>query len=141
MDVTLASLDKQTRAVKVLDSGYAFVTAPSGLLVSFPARKGWAGKKTLKVTRPAKSKDPANGRDVVIFTAPVKTGGWAFAAVVPEDEINASVLDLRNKLLLIGLAALLAHRRRARARRAPDSPSRARGGRGPPSGSRRAIWK
>ncbi|WP_121254614.1 methyl-accepting chemotaxis protein [Solirubrobacter pauli] len=106
VDVTLASLDAQTRAVRVLDSGYAFVTAKSGLLVSFPARKGWAGKKTLKVAA-GEAKDPASGRDVVVFTAPIKTGGWTFAAVAPKDEILASIHALRTTLALIGLAALL----------------------------------
>jgi methyl-accepting chemotaxis protein len=105
VDVTLASLDEQTRAVKVLDSGYAFVAAPSGLLVSFPARKGWAGKKKLEV-KAGEAKDPARDRDVVVFTAPVKTGGWTFAAVAPKDEILASVHRLRDTLLAIGLAAL-----------------------------------
>ena len=46
IDVALDALDKQTKAVEVLDSGYAFVAAPTGTLVAFPAHKGWTGKKT-----------------------------------------------------------------------------------------------
>ena len=94
----------------MLDSGYAFVAAPSGLLVSFGAKKGWAGKKSLKGLPKngfVERKDPVSDRDVVIFTAPVKTGGWTFAAVAPKDEILASVHQLRTTLILIGLVALL----------------------------------
>jgi len=106
VDVTLASLDAQTRRIKVLDSGYAYVAAPSGLLVSFPAKKGWTGKHKLKLT-PGEHTDPLRKRDVVVFTAPVKTGGWTFVAVAPKDEILASVHQLRTTLILIGVAALL----------------------------------
>ena len=118
VDVALTTLDKQTKAVKVLDSGYAFVAAPSGTLVAFPARKQWMGKKTVKdIGVPAEAtqgregwvetKDPVNGRDVVMFYSPVKTGGWSFVAVAPKDEILAGVAALRTKLILVGLAALL----------------------------------
>ena len=102
----------------MLDSGYAFVAAPTGTLVAFPAKKGWTGKKTAKeIGVPAEAtngregwvetKDPVNGRDVVMFHAPVKTGGWSFVAVAPKDEILAGVAALRTKLILVGLLALL----------------------------------
>ena len=110
VDVTLAALDARAKAVKVLDSGYAFVASPSGLLVSFAAKKGWAGAKHVKnlpASGHVERKDPASERDVVIFTAPVKTGGWTFAAVAPKAEILASVHRLRTTLILIGLLALL----------------------------------
>jgi methyl-accepting chemotaxis protein len=106
VDVTLASLDAQTCRIKVLDRGYAYVAAPSGLLVSFPAKKGWTGKKSLKL-KAGETTDPIAKRDVVVFTAPVRTGGWTFVAVAPKDEILASVHQLRTTLILIGLAALL----------------------------------
>ena len=117
IDVALTALDKQTKAVDVLDSGYAFVAAPTGTLVAFPAKKGWTGKKTVKeIGVPAEvsgregwveTKDPVDGRDVVMFHAPVKTGGWSFVAVAPKDEILAGVAALRTKLILVGLLALL----------------------------------
>ena len=118
IDVALDALDKQTKAVEVLDSGYAFVAAPTGTLVAFPAHKQWTGKKTAKdIGVPAEAtqgrdgwvetKDPVDGRDVVMFYAPVKTGGWSFVAVAPKDEILADVAALRTKLILVGLLALL----------------------------------
>ena len=114
VDVALSTLDAQSKAIRVLDSGYAFVAAPSGLLVSFPAHKGWAGKRTVRsLGLPAlhgsiEAVDPVTHRDVVIFTAKVPTGGWTFAAVAPKAEVLASVHQLRNTLILIGLIALLA---------------------------------
>ena len=113
VDVALSTLDRQAKAIRVLKSGYAFVAAPSGSLVAFPPRKGWAGTKTLRnlglrgLHGTVETRDPVSGRDVVIFTAKVPTGGWTFAAVAPKDEVLASVHQLRNTLLLIGLAALL----------------------------------
>ena len=118
VDVALTALDKQAKAVDVLDSGYAFVAAPTGTLVAFPAKKGWAGKKTAadigvpaEVTKAregwVETEDPVGGRDVVMFHAPVKTGGWSFVAVAPKDEILAGVAALRTKLILVGLVALL----------------------------------
>ena len=88
---------RRSKAIRVLDSGYAFVAAPSGLLVSFPAKKGWAGKRTVRslglpaLHGPIEAVDPVTHRDVVIFTAPVPTGGWTFAAVAPKDEVLAPV--------------------------------------------------
>jgi methyl-accepting chemotaxis protein len=118
IDVALTALDEQTKAVDVLDSGYAFVAAPTGTLVAFPAKKGVTGKKTAKdIGVPAEvtqgregwveTKDPVDDRDVVMFHAPVKTGGWSFVAVAPKDEILAGVAALRTKLILVGLIALL----------------------------------
>jgi methyl-accepting chemotaxis protein len=107
VDVALKTLDAQTHAIKVLQSGYAYVQAPDGLLVSFPAKPGWAGKKTLKrFANETETTDPISQRRVVVFTAPVRTGGWTFAAVAPRDEILASVHSLERTLILIGLAAL-----------------------------------
>jgi methyl-accepting chemotaxis protein len=128
VDVALDTLDKQAKAVEVLDSGYAFVASDSGSLLAFPARKGWAGKKTLDglakerkadglrgitaATKAGKAGhvetvDPVDGREAVLFYAPVTTGGWSFVAVAPKDEILASVNDLRITLLLVGLLALV----------------------------------
>jgi methyl-accepting chemotaxis protein len=114
VDVALSTLDAQAKQIHILKSGYGFVAAPSGLLVSFPAHKGWAGTRTVKqlglpaLHGPVEAVDPVTHRDVVIFTAKVPTGGWTFAAVAPKAEVLASVNSLRMTLILIGLGALLA---------------------------------
>jgi methyl-accepting chemotaxis protein len=120
IDLALRDLDARTKRVKVLDSGYAFVAADSGLLVSFPAKQGWTGKQTMaklgveNITNAAKAgrsghvetKDPVTGRDAVLFYAPVKTGDWRFVAVAPKSEVLAGVNRLRTTLILVGLLAL-----------------------------------
>jgi methyl-accepting chemotaxis protein len=128
-DIALRDLDARIKSVKVLDSGYAFVAADTGLLVAFPKHKGWAGKQNVaQIARkqkvaglagiPAAAKagrsghvettDPVTGKDAVLFYAPVKTGGWSFVAVAPKAEMLAGVHKLRTTLILVGLAALLA---------------------------------
>nr|WP_246852083.1 methyl-accepting chemotaxis protein [Patulibacter sp. SYSU D01012] len=127
VDVALRQLAAQTRAVKVLDSGYAFVVSSSGALLAFP-KQAWLGTKTLsglareqgrpELARVAadvargraghvKVADPLHGTPSVLFYAPVKNGGWGFVAAAPESEILASVHALRTKLILVGLGALL----------------------------------
>ena len=137
--------------MKVLDSGYAFVASNSGLLVAFPAQKGWTGKQTLKqigdrrhveglagisaATKAGRAghietTDPVTGKDAVLFYAPVETGGWSFVAVAPTDELLAGVKRLRTTLIVLGLLALLLVAGGARRDRRPHQPPRARGGRG-----------
>jgi methyl-accepting chemotaxis protein len=47
------------------------------------------------------------GKPVVMFYAPVKTGGWSFVAVAPKAEVLAGVNSMRTTLILIGSLALL----------------------------------
>ena len=121
IDLALRDLDAQIKRVKVLDSGYAFVAADSGLLVAFPAKKGWTGKQTMSklglggITAAAKAgksghvetKDPVTGKDAVLFYAPVTTGAWSFVAVAPKAQVLAGVKSLRDTLIGVGLLALL----------------------------------
>jgi methyl-accepting chemotaxis protein len=109
VDVSLKALDEQAKGTKVLDSGYAYVAAPSGTLLAYPPNPKLAGTK--KVQSPAaalagRSGWVEKGGDV-LFYAPVKTTGWTFVAVAPKDEILAPVAKLRTTLILVGLLALL----------------------------------
>jgi methyl-accepting chemotaxis protein len=127
VDVALSDLAAQAKAVRVLDSGYAFAVSRSGTVVAGPERK-WLGTKTLAAlarqrhtpalarvatevaagrTGHVATTDPHTGKESVLFYAPVRTGGWGFVASAPRDEILASVHALRTKLILVGLAALL----------------------------------
>ena len=109
VDVSLAALDKQAKGVKVLDSGYAYVAAPTGTLLAYPPNRKLEGTKN--VQSPAAALAGKSGwvekGDDVLFYAPVKTTGWTFVAVAPKDEILAPVAALRTKLILFGLLALL----------------------------------
>jgi methyl-accepting chemotaxis protein len=127
-DIALRDLGARIKSVKVLDTGYAFVAADTGLLVAFPKHKGWTGKQTVaQIARkqnvaglagiPAaamagrsghvETTDPVTGKDAVLFYAPVKTGGWSFVAVAPKDEMLAGVHKLRTTLIGVGLLALM----------------------------------
>ena len=107
---------------------------PTGKLARVPAEARLGRQKRRqaapadRLDREGKDPDRAAATDV-FFTAPVETGGWTFVAVAPKDEILAPVAALRNKLILVGLLALLIARRRARVRRR-RSAARARGRRG-----------
>jgi len=126
-DNELTQLDENVRRVKFLDSGYAFVVSNTGLFVSFPDRR-LIGTTTLQqyarrvgdpvlaqvaaAVRAGRSArfetdDPRTGERVVMFTAPVRTGGWGFVTVAPESEILAEASSLRTTLLLLGLLALI----------------------------------
>src|SRR4051794_2609274 len=128
IDLSLKTLDTRVKGVKVLDSGYAFVAADSGLLVAYPRQKKWAGNKTVAQIAsqrhvpgmagiPAaatagrsghiETVDPVSGKPAVMFYAPVKTGSWSFVAVAPKAEVLAGVNSLRSTLILIGGLALL----------------------------------
>ncbi|ADB49429.1 methyl-accepting chemotaxis protein [Conexibacter woesei] len=127
VDKALTALDETVRRVRFLDSGYAFVVSRRGQFVSFPDRR-LVGITTLQEyarrtgdpvlaevaaavragrTARFETKDPRTGEDVVMFTAPVATGGWGFVTVAPVDEILAEASSLRTWLLILGLVALI----------------------------------
>jgi two-component sensor histidine kinase len=124
VDVSLNYLDDTISTVKAFDSGYAFMTGNTGILVSHPFNKDWIGEKTLydfdipEISRAAddiregksgnvKTIDPNTGKTVIMFYEPIRTGNFSFILVVPEDEIFAGVTTLSDKLLEISLISLI----------------------------------
>ncbi|AGB49266.1 signal transduction histidine kinase [Methanomethylovorans hollandica DSM 15978] len=124
VDVSLYYLDDILSNVKAFDTGYAFMTSNSGMLLSYPYNKQWIGNKTLydfeidnfshaaDDIRMGKSGhvetiDPNTGKRVVMFYEPIRTGNFSFVLVVPKDEIFAGVMALRTKLLFISMAAVI----------------------------------
>jgi two-component sensor histidine kinase len=124
VDVSLNYLDDTISTVKAFDSGYAFMTGNTGILVSHPFNKDWIGEKTLydfdipEISRAAddiregksgnvKTVDPNTGKTVIMFYEPIRTGNFSFILVVPEDEIFAGVTTLSDKLLEISLISLI----------------------------------
>jgi methyl-accepting chemotaxis protein len=126
-DRTLDELNATIAKVRVLESGHAFVVAPSGLLVA--ARGGKAdGKLTLqklaeqrkapglakllaavKAGRPGRveSVDPFTGEPSILFWAPVAGADWGLVASAPRDEVFAEVATLRRDMLALAVGALL----------------------------------
>ncbi|MCM1987782.1 histidine kinase dimerization/phosphoacceptor domain -containing protein [Methanococcoides seepicolus] len=134
VDVSLTYLDEVVSEVKIFDTGYAFMTGNTGILISQPEQKDWIGYRTLydfnvpEITAMADeikvgncgfidTIDPTTGKTVVMFYEPIKTGNFSFVLVVPKDEMLAGVTELRNNLIVIstisiifmtGLAAIIA---------------------------------
>lgn len=134
VDVSLTYLDEVVSEVKIFDTGYAFMTGNTGILISQPEQKDWIGYRTLydfntpEITIMADeikvgnsgfidTIDPTTGKNVVMFYEPIKTGNFSFVLVVPKDEMLAGVTELRNNLIVIstisiifmtGLAAMIA---------------------------------
>ncbi len=127
VDMKLTDLGATVRAVRFLDSGYAFVISSKGNFVAYPdrrlvgtttladygARHGNADlakvQQAVAAGRSARieTTDPRTGEQVVMFTAPVRTGGWGFVTVAPKSEILAQAHSLRTLLLIVGLIALI----------------------------------
>lgn len=124
VDVSLYYLDDILSNVKAFDSGYAFMTGNTGILVSHPYNKQWIGNRTLydfgipEISNAAddikegksghvETIDPNTGKTVVMFYEPIRTGNFSFVLVVPKDEMFAGVTALRTKLLFISMAAVI----------------------------------
>lgn len=124
VDVSLYYLDEILSEVKAFDTGYAFMTGNTGILVSHPFRKDWIGNRTLydfeveEISEAAddikkgrgghvETIDPSTGESVVMFYEPTKTGNYSFVLVVPKEEMLAGVTHLTRQLMLISFAAIL----------------------------------
>jgi PAS domain S-box-containing protein len=123
VDVSLEYIDDVVSEIKAFDTGYAFVTGNTGILVSHPEYKESMGTQTLydfgipEISGVAddikqgkggsiETIDPATGKDVIMFYEPVKTGNYSFVLVVPKDEMFAGVTTLRNKLIVISTLSI-----------------------------------
>ncbi len=124
VDVSLNYLDEAISEVKAFETGYAFMTGNTGILVSHPINKDWIGEKTLydfenedfsKAADDIKEGksgqvetiDPITGKKVVMFYEPIRTGNFSFILVIPKDEMFAGVTTLSNKLMQISFAAII----------------------------------
>ncbi len=123
VDVSLDYIDDIVSDIKVFDTGYAFVTGNTGILVSHPEYKEKIGTETLydfgipEISDAAEdikigkggsfeTVDPATGKEVIMFYEPVKTGNYSFVLVVPKDEMFAGVSNLANKLTVISTMSI-----------------------------------
>ncbi|MEZ5334205.1 MAG: PAS domain S-box protein [Methanolobus sp.] len=123
VDVSLDYINDVVGDIKAFDTGYAFVTGNTGILVSHPEYKESMGTRTLydfgipEISKAAddirqgkggsvETIDPATGKDVIMFYEPVKTGNYSFVLVVPKDEMFAGVTNLRNKLIVISTISI-----------------------------------
>ncbi len=126
-DLALNDLDSETMKIITYQTGYAFLVSNTGIFISAPDKqligttsleqlsqdKANPDLHTLAANVKAlksgylETNDPFTGRPSVLFYAPVNTTGWSMVIVAPSAEIMASVNNLRNLLLLVGLTGLL----------------------------------
>lgn len=123
VDVSLQYIDEVVGEIKAFDTGYAFVTGNTGILVSHPEYKDRMGTHKLydfgidEISAAAddikqgkggsvETIDPATGKEVIMFYEPVKTGNYSFVLVVPKEEMLAGVTKLRNTLVIISAISI-----------------------------------
>ncbi len=125
-DITLNELDSEIKTIQTYHTGYAFLVSNSGIFISAPDTE-YIGVKTLAslaedkknpdlatVNKDIKARksgyiatiDPFTGKQVFLFYAPVNTSGWSLVISAPTAEIMASVDNLRNLLILVGIIGL-----------------------------------
>ena len=124
VDVSLNYLDDVMNQVKAFDTGYAFMTGNSGIMISHPTRKESVGFTTLydygipEIDKMAdeikngssgyiETVDPITGKMSVMFYEPVQTSNFAFILVVPKDEMLAGVDALRKRLMIISAISII----------------------------------
>ncbi|WP_244603610.1 sensor histidine kinase [Methanococcoides sp. AM1] len=124
VDVSLNYFDEVVSDVAAFESGYAFITSNSGMLLSHPEHKEWIGTKTLNdfgvpefsemATEIRDGKrgyietiDPDTGREVVMFYEPINEGTYSFVLCAPKDEMLAGATILRDRLISMSLFSII----------------------------------
>lgn len=125
-DISLEWLRYILEAVRIYETGYAFLISQNGDFITHPddemvmreslfslsekldqpairlvARKMIRGEKGF-----AGVKDFLTGRDAYLYYAPVGSSGWSLGVIFPVSELLADVVELTGKLLMIGMAGL-----------------------------------
>jgi len=125
VDVSLDYIDEEVSQVSMFDTGYAFMVSNSGMFMSHPTEKEWIGTRYLSdFNDPAINRmasdikrgtgghievvDPATGKNVAMIYQPLGTADFAFVLSIPEDEMFAGAMDLRNQLIVISIIGIIA---------------------------------
>ncbi len=126
-DLSLMWLKKLVSAVKIYQSGYAFLISQNGVFVTHPDAK-WIMRESIFSIAEARH-DPSLrrlGRDMIrggsgfvpltdfysgkkswLFYAPLPSIGWSLGVVIPENELFAEVNSLSRRILVIVLVGLV----------------------------------
>jgi phosphoserine phosphatase RsbU/P len=126
-DVSLTWLTDIVSAVKIYQTGYAFLISQNGVFVTHPnsmfimrgsifsiaesrgdqhlrriGRNMLAGGEGL-----VPLKDFASGAKSWMYFAPLPSSGWSIGVIFPEDELFADIRHLSHQVILIGLAGFI----------------------------------
>ncbi|HIJ54499.1 MAG TPA: SpoIIE family protein phosphatase [Deltaproteobacteria bacterium] len=125
-DVSLTWLQDIVSAVKILETGYAFLITNTGTIVTHFDRDVIMNETIFSVAEAFGDthlrevgkmmirgesgfeyfKGPYAGKDWWISFAPLKSSGWSLCTVFPDDELMADVIRLNRTVLFIGISGL-----------------------------------
>ncbi len=126
-DISLEWLRDIVSSVKILDSGYGFLIAKSGSIVTHP-RKDLIMRETIfsvaekqggellrelgrKMVEGGSGFSPFpgifSGKRSWAYYAPIVSTGWSLAVVFPLDEFMADIIRLNRAVIVLGAAGLL----------------------------------
>jgi sigma-B regulation protein RsbU (phosphoserine phosphatase) len=125
-DVSLSWLKEIVSAVKIFQSGYAFLISQNGVFITHPREELVLRESlfSLAETRGdpglreigramirgeqgfVKVRDFVSGKESRLAYAPLPSSGWSLGIIFPEDELYAGLQRLGRGVLLIGLIGL-----------------------------------
>ncbi|MFZ5452524.1 MAG: adenylate/guanylate cyclase domain-containing protein [Thermodesulfobacteriota bacterium] len=125
-DISLMGLEKLVASVKIFQSGYAFLVSQNGRLLTHPNKDLIMRQSMFSLA--VAEKDPQLrriGREMIrgghgfvavsdfvsrekswMYFTPLGSTGWTLGVIFPENELFASVRQLSQRLILIGLIGL-----------------------------------
>lgn len=121
-DVSLMWLKDIIAAVKIYQSGYAFLISQNGVFISHPDTRFIMRESIFSVAEAANYpalrrigremirgaegfvplKDPLTAKPSWVYYAPLPASGWSVGVIVPEAELFADIRLLSKHILLIG---------------------------------------
>lgn len=126
-DVSLTWLQNIVSAVKILETGYAFLITNTGTIVTHPDRDVIMNESIFSVAEAFGDthlrevgktmirgesgfeyfKGPYAGKDWWVSFAPLRSSGWSLCTVFPDDELMADVTRLNRTVLFLGITGLV----------------------------------
>ncbi len=126
-DMSLQWLREMVSAIKILDTGYAFLVSRNGNFVTHPDERLIMNETIFGVAEELGNKKLREiGRDMIsgkrafvhtpqldfgkpgfMYYTPVTSAGWSLAVLFPRDELLADIAHLNRLVLLLGAAGML----------------------------------
>ena len=125
-DVDINAIAQKISAIRVLQSGYAFLLSRNGTYIAHPKRERLMHETIFSIAEQAGSAPlRESGREMIagksgemrrvstlnnkmslMYYTPVKTTGWSLAVMFPEDEYLADIRGLKKLVFALGLLGL-----------------------------------
>ncbi|HEY9074650.1 MAG TPA: adenylate/guanylate cyclase domain-containing protein [Desulfobaccales bacterium] len=126
-DISLSKLTDIVAAVKIYQSGYAFLLSQNGVFVTHP-NKNWIMRESIFSLAEARNDpslrqlgrkmirggegfeaiySPVLGKKSWLYYAPLKSTGWSLGLVIPEGELFADATHLLQRTLAIAVLGLI----------------------------------